>query len=395
MDMTKARAASAPALLLAALLTWSCNNDPGIEQAGTGGAGDTKPGGAGGATGGSGGRTTGGAGGTTPAAPGSGGAGGAATVPGDKSCSATSATAKPVQIDVFVLLDRSHSMTMSVSGGGRGGGGGVSKWDSMKDGLTKFVQSPAAAGLAIGLGYFPGDGDVCNVPGYAMPAVPVAALPGVATPFLASVNMTMPVGNTPTLPALEGVYQYAKDREAMTGRRLAVALATDGLPNDDCGSSIPTVVTAATAASTTGILTFVIGVGPALQNLDAIATAGGTKMAYQVASATADELATAFRAVQSQASKLACSFTIPPPPVGQTLDPNKVNVRFMAADPTKAFDIGQVSGASACGPMGGWYYDNASKPTTVNLCGASCQQANGSGEGTISLLFGCQSVIIK
>jgi hypothetical protein len=45
--------------------------------------------------------------------------------------------------------------------------------------------------------------------------------------------------------------------------------------------------------------------------------------------------------------------------------------------------------------MGGWYYDDPSKPTTVNRYAASCQQANASNEGTISLLFGCQRVIIR
>jgi hypothetical protein len=265
----------------------------------------------------------------------------------------------------------------------------------MKMALTNFLQSPSASGLNVGLGYFPIDGDQCNVPGYATPAVPIAALPGVATPILSSINMTQPNMETPTLPALTGVVQYAQQREMMTGRRTAIALATDGQPNV-CDSSIQAVSAVATMAASAGVYTFVIGVGPSLQNLNAIALAGGTKMAYQVEMATPDQLAAAFKAVQLQASKLACSFTIPPPPAGQTLDPEKVNVRFTpTANPAGGFDVGRVAGRDACGMQGGWYYDNAMNPRTVNLCDTTCAKLNDSGEGSVSVLFGCKGIIIQ
>jgi hypothetical protein len=270
-----------------------------------------------------------------------------------------------------------------------------SKWDSMKDALTKFVGAPEAAGLNVGLGYFPLDGrQQCEVPGYAMPAVPIGTLPGVAAPFMASVNATLPTGRTPTFPALQGAIQIAQQREAMVGRRVAIALATDGEPNV-CNSTLQNVVNTAQMAAGMGIYTFVIGVGPSLQNLQAIAVAGGTKMAYLVEMATADQLVAAFKAVQMQASKLVCSFEIPPAPAGQKLDPAKVNVRFNASNSGMSFDIGQVQNRTDCGPNGGWYYDNANNPRVVNLCEASCQKVNGSGEGQIQLLFGCASVLIK
>src|SRR5439155_17343672 len=170
----------------------------------------------------------------------------------------------------------------------------------------KFVTSPSASGLHVGLGYFPMDREDCNPASYSVPAVPVGALPAVAAQITGSVGMTMPGGGTPTLPALEGVYRYARQREAMVNRRLAVALATDGQPNA-CMSSVAAVSAAASTAAGMGILTFVIGVGPSLQNLNAIAMAGGTKMAYLVENATADEPAAAFKTVQLQAARLACS----------------------------------------------------------------------------------------
>jgi hypothetical protein len=401
--MITPRLSSSQCLLVAALLGSACNNAPGIEQA-AGGSGGT--GFAGGNTGvaagghsGSGSGKGGSSGSSGGGANGSGTGGVKGGNPDTKSCSATSAMAKPLPVDIYVLLDRSMSMLESITGGGGFGGtmpmpGVPSKWDSMKEALTKFVNAPEAAGLNVGLGYFPLDGrQQCDVPSYGTPAVPIDTLPAVATPFLASVNATMPTGRTPTFPALEGAMRIAQQREAMVGRRVAIALATDGEPNV-CDSTLQNVVNTAQMASGMGIYTFVIGVGPSLQNLQAIAVAGGTKMAYLVEMATADQLVAAFKAVQMQASKLVCSFAIPPPPAGQKLDPEKVNVRFDSTG-GMSFDIGQVQNRTDCGPNGGWYYDNPTNPRVVNLCEASCQKVNSSGEGQISLLFGCGTVLIK
>jgi hypothetical protein len=408
MRATKGRFASS-GFMVATLLLVACNNDPGIQQAGGGHGGGKAPGEpAGGGNSGSNGG--GGKGGSAPDRPPGGGAGGGSNAggaggggrPDDKSCTATGAMAMPLPVDVYVLLDRSGSMLEPITGGGMGGmvppmPGVPTKWDSMVEALGKFVNTPSAAGLQLGLGLFPLDGRLqCDVAAYSMPAVPVAALPGVAMPFTAAVTAGAPGngGRTPTLPALQGAIAYAKQREAMIGRRVAIALATDGEPNV-CNSNLAAVNAAAQAGAGVGILTFVIGVGPSLQNLNEIAVAGGTKMAYQVENATSDQLVAAFKEVQSQASKLVCSFMIPPAPMGMTLDPDKVNVRFNTMDPTKAFDIGQVMNRAACGAQGGWYYDNAMNPKTVNLCEQSCAKVNGSGEGAIQILFGCAGIVIK
>lgn len=387
---------------LVALLVGACNSDPGIDVAGGGNGGGNgnnnggNSGSNGGGGSGSGNNGGGGRGGTgTPDRPPTGGAGGSTTPQGDKTCSATSAMAKPLPVDIFVLLDRSNSMREPIADPLVSMTIPPSKWDSMLEALSKFVSSPSAEGIQLGLGMFPASGiQQCDQAIYAMPAVPIAALPGVATPFMDAVKMAMPLGRTPTLPALQGAVQYARQREMTMQRRVAIALATDGEPNQ-CNSTVNAVSNVAQMAAAQGIYTFVIGVGPSLQNLNAIAMAGGTKMAYLVEMATADQLAAAFKAVQMQASRLACSFMIPPPPAGMSLDPNKVNVRFTATNATNSFDIGQVPSRDACGPQGGWYFDNPSNPTRVNLCDASCQKVNGSGEGEIQLLFGCASVVIK
>jgi hypothetical protein len=307
-------------------------------------------------------------------------------------CSTTGATAKPLPVDIFVLLDRSGSMTTPIYGFPRDSGVTPSRWESITEALGNFVMSPASAGISVGLGYFPSTGfSECNITDYATPVVPIAPLPGVATAFMASVNMTYPTGGTPTLPALQGAVQYAQQREMTMGRRTAIALATDGEPNS-CGSTLQSVSDVASMAAAKGIYTFVIGVGSSLQTFNALAAAGGTKMAYLVENATPDALAMAFKAIQLQASKLACSYTVPPPPPNEMLDPFRVNVRFTpTADPTKWFGIGMVLSRGDCGTMGGWYFDDLFAPTSVNLCDTSCQKVNGAGEGSISLQFGCKA----
>jgi hypothetical protein len=413
MSATTFRSVSSAILIAGALVVGACNNDPGIMSAGGGNGGTgkepTPPGGAG--NGGNGGSTNGNKGGNgVPTPPGNGGTTGAGGTGagGDKSCTAVGAMAKKLPVDIYVLLDRSGSMLNDINDDGMMGTmptptpGVPIKWNAMVEALTKFVNSPEASTFQLGLGVFPGDNQMCRrqeccMPArYAMPVVPVAALPAGAMAFLGGVmaNPAMMGNGTPTLPALQGAIQYAQQREMMVGRRLAIALATDGMPND-CQSNVQNVSNAAMMGASLGIYTFVIGVGKSLQNLNQIAMAGGTKAAHLVEMATADELAKAFADVQNQAAQLACSYMIPPPPAGMSLDPNKVNVRFNTPDPAKSFQIGQVMSRQACGAAGGWYYDNPSNPRTVNLCESSCMQVNSEGGGSIELLFGCAGVVIK
>jgi hypothetical protein len=82
-----------------------------------------------------------------------------------------------------------------------------------------------------------------------------------------------------------------------------------------------------------------------------------------------------------------------PTPSSGTLDPGKVNVRVVT--PSGATTLSKVAGASACDASGGWYYDDATNPTKVNLCPASCDSAQAATtEGVeIQVLFGCTTIV--
>lgn len=93
-----------------------------------------------------------------------------------------------------------------------------------------------------------------------------------------------------------------------------------------------------------------------------------------------------------QGARIACEMDVPAAPAGSVLDPSRVNVALRGETRST---LGRVTGASACGPAGGWYFDDNRAPRRVSLCPASCARAQtelrGTGRG-IEVLFGCLSI---
>jgi hypothetical protein len=93
-------------------------------------------------------------------------------------------------------------------------------------------------------------------------------------------------------------------------------------------------------------------------------------------------------------SKLTCELGIPEPSMG-SIDYAKINVIITGGpEEVKLF---HVEDAAACGPDGGWYYDDPAMPTKVLLCPASCDQVNDlvgpDKPGEIQIQFGCETII--
>jgi hypothetical protein len=68
--------------------------------------------------------------------------------PGASECVSEMQTARPVPVDMYIMLDRSNSMRLAT-------GTGASKWDAMRSALTAFIADPESEGLGVGLQYFP------------------------------------------------------------------------------------------------------------------------------------------------------------------------------------------------------------------------------------------------
>ena len=369
-----------------------CANCGGIPGGGAGGAGPVfGSGGAIGATGGAIGATGG-----SLSIPNAGGSGNGAA-PSEQNCVAAVQRGEGIPLDMFVIWDRSGSMDDDVNGG--------TKWELALDAFEAFVNDPASAGIGVGLAYFPlfinGSGGggrrddentVCDIPAYAQAAVPIAPLPGNAAAITASLNGEQTDGRTPTRVALAGAIEYAKGWATQhPDRKVVVVLQTDGEPNV-CESTVQAVtdVAAAGVAATPSMVTYVIGVGEELRNLNQIAQAGGTGDAFIVDTAqdTTRQFIDAMNKIRASAA-VSCEFVVPKEGSSGPIDFNKVNVTITppggAGQPLlKAANAGQ------CHPQtGGWYYDQPAAPTRVLLCPASCSTVKADTGMTVQLEIGC------
>lgn len=151
------------------------------------------------------------------------------------------------------------------------------------------------------------------------------------------------------------------------------------------------------AAAKAGVRTFVIGV-PGSQGFRAVlsrmAEAGGTKAKPGCSSAgpdychwdmtTATDFGAALKDVLAKIGGAALSCEYPLPPKDGTFDPTKVNVELSAG------------GTSADLPRDashtdGWDY--SADGDTIILYGPACDKAKSASDGSVTLLFGCPTII--
>jgi hypothetical protein len=349
-------------------------------------------------------------------------------------CASDTITAQQIPLDIYIELDQSSSMSDD------------SKWTSVTSAISQFVAQPNLDGISVGLGYFavqtppptcssascmvdtdcgsaacgpcfgaidgnPGEclgylssivggADSCTVADYETPAVEIAPLPGVAGSLTSSMGMHSPTTGTPTVQALSGAITHAQSWSMNhAGDAVVVVLATDGEPDDSCTpEDIPSVESVATAGrmSPQGIRTFVIGVddGTNLSDLDGIAAAGGTGSAFIVnanANAVQDFLAAMN---QIRHSVLGCTYQIPVPSNGGTLDYQEVNVIYTPGNNGSPVTIPYVTSSAMCPSSGNaWYYDNAANPTQIILCQPTCTTIEADTSGSVAIQLGCSTVI--
>ncbi len=350
----------------------------------------------------------------------------------DGSCASTSASAEQTVVTkttttqspvaLFLVEDRSGSMNDTPKGASQ------TKWTQVTNALNAFVTDPKSNNLDVALGFFPIDSGQCDGTNYNMPTVPMGHLPSQpqATAIANAISSNAPgrggggFGNpgatgTPIEGALRGGENYCMVYQAQNPQeKCVVVLMTDGAPNGCAMDSATLSGIAAAAYMQSQVLTFAIGMdGADFTLLDAIATAGhsscGTTPSCNVANGTTsfndalDMIRTTV--VQTmmvvEKTKLACTYDIPPPQNGQTLDRNKVNVQITNNGSVQ--QIGQVPDAAACAMYGnaGWYYDDPTNPKSVNFCPSTCGSVEtpdgglpvGTTPPRVDVLFGCQTVV--
>jgi hypothetical protein len=240
----------------------------------------------------------------------------------------------------------------------------VTRWPAMISALeTTFSQT---VGIQWGLKLFPTPDATSSSSCLVNKGIEVAIQPGSAAQIRTVVQGVTPSSSTPTAKAVEVATEYLKTIADQSSK--VILLATDGQPNCAGGSSSSSDVQgtagAITAARAAGFRVFVIGIGPAVGNLDAFANAGGTDHYYPATSA--GELASALSSI-SQAV-IGCAYTIsvsPPDPdsLAVYLDGNLVNKD--SAD--------------------GWSFGGTSQ--TIVLRGKTC--ASVTTASRVQVFFGC------
>jgi hypothetical protein len=342
-------------------------------------------------------------------AAGSGGRVGCGPPADDARCGGESFAGKSLPLDIYIVFDQSASMCACLDPGAGQlcleSGCNTTRLDAVRDAIEEFSLDPANEGLGVGLGLF-GNQEIgeasCDVSTYGTPVVGVGTLPEQAESLSDALADLTPIGETPTGPALRGACSYASDyRRTSAERQIALLLLTDGRPEapttcrggaSNCCPSLDDAVQAADECrNTTGIRTFVLGVGPLLDNLEQIAVAGGTDQAYLVEGGdVSGAVRTALNRIRGAAA-IPCELQLPEPPPGEALALNAVNLSY-EADDCSLTPFSAVPSAAECGDEDGWYYDTPDEPGRVLLCPRSCDRVSGPG-GNLYYSVGCQTRI--
>ncbi len=264
-------------------------------------------------------------------------------------------------LDLYVLLDRSGSMT----------GAG---WEAASGAIKAFVQEPASTGLSVALSYFPHKGGQtsdlqCSGALYVTPVVLWQLLPQGASGIASSIDATLPEGTTPTQDVANGGLLGAKQRKiSFPEHEVNAVFISDGEP---CCGDCPVEdaagigkIAGAYLAGTPSIRSHAISVHASAQEvMSEIANKGGG-LHFPVA-ASQPAILQALQQIRATAAQ--CTFSVP----GGSLDPNKVSVALQQSGGTPTA-LTRVNDETQCAGND-WYFVSGS----VVLCSLPCSVMRG------------------
>lgn len=321
----------------------------------------------------------------------------------------------PKPVAIFLMQDRSSSMVGLCDLGQLCN---PFAWAETTDAVRAFANDPKSAGIDVGLGFFPPVNatgptqGACDGSSCAVPAVPIARLPGAAAALASALTASPPSASslapnyTPTECGMRGMVDYCKAYTKRTGVSCVAVLITDGAPTR-CSADVFTLSKIAAEGKAAGVKTFTIGMfGANFLLLDALAQAGGTDCDPQSPSfacdvSQGDTLLAALNSIresvkvtetrtETQTKQLDCEWKIPAPPPGEVFDPARVNLQFTQG--TGAVKrVGFVASAAACETTGnaGWYFDDPAKPAKISVCPATCTEIKAAKDASVDITFGC------
>jgi hypothetical protein len=324
-------------------------------------------------------------------------------------CVGETYASESIPLDIYIMFDQSGSMCTCVDPGESqlcpDPACRETRLDAVRQATEQFLLDPESAGIGVGLGQFgkqPIGQASCAPSDYDTSAVDIGPLPEHASAIMQALNRVEPTGETPTGAAIRGACDYAARHRAGTpGHQVVILLLTDGKPEapvtcqNGQGSCCPSLSDAAAAAAACNdqndIKTYVLGIGPLLDNLEQIAIAGGTERAYLVEGGdVSGKVLDALNRIRGDAA-IPCQLQLPRPPPGRTLTLSEVNLEYQssACDSTLFYS---VASAAECGTQDGWYYDDPSNPRGIELCPTSCERVTRPG-GSLFYSVGCATQV--
>lgn len=337
----------------------------------------------------------------------------------DEGCVFTPTPAHLQPLTMLVLFDRSTSMVRGPDPETGLPRWDPTRWDTAASALKAFIQDPLTDGLGLALRFFPDDRPAagcltptCDAAACSQPLIEAARLTAELAPqdaheaaLLDAIELAIPTlnedGGTPTAAALEGAVAWAKNHQVQhPDERTAIVMVTDGSPTG-CERRIWYMTAPLSDALSYGIRTYFIGLtdseGEGLREdlMEELASAGGTEKPYFIedGSSAASELVQTFSTVQGKAR--ICDFILPESTsLGEPIDPARVNVRLSTSDGEDT-DFVKVLSPANCDESMAWHYDDEAQPQRIQLCPSACEWVSGDLDADVTLLVGCDSIIIR
>lgn len=308
-------------------------------------------------------------------------------------------------VALYIMLDRSDRMS-------------VDNWAAAVYGINGFLGDTRSENINLALQYFPvGDDTSCSGRMYASPEVSLGRLPDNARAVTRSLSQTFTGGGRTNMTgALRGLADFCRkyqesERRNPEGESCAGILISGGSPNVCLVQSEDLARIASKAFVEHGVMTFTIGMpGANIYGLNLIADEGGTDcdprddaFACEISRdqtvdgalrAIRDSLTSARNITRTRTITRAsdCEWLLPAPAAGETLDLERLNLRF-SADGQEPEWIGRVPARDECGDAAGWYYDDSAEPATIAACPRTCETVLGSTGATIEIVLGCPAIV--
>jgi hypothetical protein len=295
----------------------------------------------------------------------------------DANCGLLSSDTVRQSVDVLLVLDRSSSMDWSIadecycatstSTGTRCDDptNCTTRWNALKPAVQTTLSTSKYVNWGLKFFTTPNTTGNCGV----SKTMEVQVKPDAADEINSQIDRANLGPSTPTAAALTAATDYLKT-VSDTNKRF-ILLATDGEPNCPAGgtwstSDVTGASNAAAAALAAGFPVYVVGIGPSLDNLTALAKAGGTNDYYPVSSP--EQLAQALSSIGKAVG--SCTFQskdAPPDPNNVAVYVNKQLIQQNADD--------------------GWKY--GATPQEIELTGSYCEHITAGEDTSVQILFGC------